>query len=495
MVHPPVHPDRCRTQFIDSVLMQQAPAPPPGSSPGTSPWGAEGTSGGASGGGRRMLRRVDEQVADIRKNVKDAAEAVAIWTAAVVNHDEPQTNLNDVLNDCLRPGHDPCDVNYTAIARHINDTLNTNLSPKRIQSAINLLRQKREGKLAMPRPDLYQQLQALTAQLQENHQALLATSLDQTQRDGMCRQIATDILAAVRVGAGRLIENDFGEGIAQDLDIDEIEGSFLDFVRDVVNEQGIGPIAGTLAADLQNLLIDLCDYDGSAPCDMRIVVHGARVVSDLTGPDSITGLTAQLNVLVAGRHLLDSALYTTEMFRLATEAYALRSDPATQKYLTWMRRQPADSRLPSPVRLSSYCLNNAATHLYEQIFPPPTPGSVLESTTESDPISRNIPINSASEPANDSLTQADHALKQMRQQDSGFELIAVTTLIQQTITAQQTDSDKAIIDHLHQLGHARTLDVLEKLIRFDNCRPLIDAAKAHAHTAFPGITRELIDIG
>jgi hypothetical protein len=407
---------------------------------------------------RRIMRRVEESVVDVRANVKDAAQAVATWVASVVNHDDSQPELNQILDDCLRPGPQLDQINYTALAGHINQSLHTDLSPRRVQTAIEHLRAKRQpSTMSTAKPKLQDQLTALHHDLQANHQQLLNEAGE--DQSTLHRRIGTEILAIVRVAAGRLIENDFGEGIAQDIDIDEVESRFLDFVRDTVQNQQ----ANTLMRDLHKLLVDLCDYDGSATCDMRLVVNGSRVVCDLLSPDSLPGVVAQLNVLVAGRHVLDSELYITELNRLAQDAYNLRDDNASTTYLNWVKRQDTQQRIPSPARVSSYCLNNLATHIYDRVFT----GELADSQ-------RWLPV-------------ADEALIRTRQQDSGFDLIPVTELTGLVTYAKLRNEPQIVREHLTQLGQDKAIDLMIKLIRFDNCQTLVDQARAHALVVYPQI--------
>ncbi|MFG0250212.1 MAG: hypothetical protein ACF8OB_15100, partial [Phycisphaeraceae bacterium JB051] len=327
---------------------------------------------------------------------------------------------------------------------------------------IQHLRAKRQpATMTDAKPKLQDQLNALHQDLQTNHQLLVSETND--DQANLYRRIGTEILAIVRVAAGRLIENDFGEGIAQDIDIDDVESRFLDFVKDAVTEhQG-----NTLTRDLHKLLVDLCDYDGSATCDMRLVVNGSRVVCDLLDPDSLPGVMAQLNVLVAGRHILDSELYVTELSRLSEAAYALKNDDATQTYLNWVKRQSSDQRVPSPVRVSSYCLNNLATHVYDRIF-----------------------TGELAEPAN-WLPKADDALNKTRQRDSGFDLIPVTELVGLVAHAHLRHSPEIVREHLQQLGESKSIDLLIKLIRFDNCQPLVTEAREHALAVYPQINQQI----
>lgn len=411
---------------------------------------------------RRIMRRVDESVKDVRANVQDAAHAVATWVASVVNHDAHQPQLNQILDECLRPGPQLDQINYTALAGHINQSLHTDLSPRRVQTAIEHLRAKRQpATMTKPKTKLQDQLTALHQSLQVNHQQLL--NADGENQSILHRSIGTEILAIVRVAAGRLIENDFGEGIADDIDIDDIESRFLDFVRDAVQDQQ----TNTIARDLHKLLVDLCDYDGSATCDMRLVVNGSRVVCDLLGPDTLPGIVAQLNVLVAGRHVLDSELYVTELHRLALSSFDLRDDDATTTYLNWVKRQDAAQRIPSPVRVSTYCLNNLATHIYDRLF-----------------------TGELSNAAN-WLPKADEALTLTRRQDSGFDLIPVTELVGLVTHARLANEPRLVREHLQQIGQDKTIDLIIKLIRFDNCHALVTEAREHALAVYPQINHHI----
>lgn len=415
----------------------------------------------------RLLTTIDAEADQLRANVQDAARAVLTWVAAVVDH-EPGCDLDGVLDRCLRPGPDVESVNYTALAQEINRTAQVNLSPKAVATAVRRLRESHQRKAnQMQRDALRQKLEALHGRLHANYAALIDSA--PTQHDELRRSVGVEVLGAVRRAAGRLIDSDYGEGIPQQIDIDLLESRFLDFVRDLVRQLPSG--AGSpLETDLRRLLLTLGDYDRSAECDMRLVVDGGRVVADLMGPDSLPGVMAQLNVLVAGRSMLDSELYVAEMFRLADIATLLHEDAATKKLLNYIHRLPEEQRLPTPLRVASYCLNNAATHLFERLFR----GEIAEAA-----------------PA---LEKAVAALERMRRRDSGFALIAVTQIIHLTTQAQLSGDDAAVRAHFRQLGKAKALELLESLIKFDNCRELVAAARAHAVAALPELKHQLIHL-
>ena len=92
----------------------------------------------------KRITTVKDEVVGLRRNVQDAARAVLRWLASVTEH-RGRVDLDRVLDKCLRPGSDTTAVNYTALAQEINQTLSTDLSPKRIQTAIRHLRDARPG--------------------------------------------------------------------------------------------------------------------------------------------------------------------------------------------------------------------------------------------------------------------------------------------------------------------------------------------------------------
>lgn len=413
--------------------------------------------------GRRIITTVDKAADDVRANVRDAARAVLAWVAAVTDADAEET-LNDVLDRCLKPGPDIERINYTQLAAEIASTLDLDITAKRVRSAIRHLRKAHEGRTHdMAKPSLKQKLGQLHERLARGY----ASIVDQRdEHDALRREMALGILGAVRAAAGRVIDFAYGEGIPARVDVDELESRFLDFVRDQVRDDAVGDVE----ADLKRLLLTLGAYDLSAESDMRLVVDGSRVVADLAGPDSLPGVMAQLNVLVAGRDLIDDELYVAEMSRLAEAAEALHDDPATRSLLNWIRRQPEDQRIPSPLRVASYCRNNAATRLGDRVFL----GALDDAAAW--------------------LDRADQQLARMRERDGGFELIKVTELILLTAAAQQTGDAEAVTAHLQSLGDAAALDLLEKLARFDNCAPLVHAAQRHAVAALPALKHKLINI-
>lgn len=415
---------------------------------------------------RRVITTVDDQVHDLRHNVQDSAEAIVSWVAAVCDHDGPDA-LDDVLDRCLRPGPDVERVNYAAIAEQVNRCLNVNLSAKQVRTAIQHLRRREQAKVnAMPEAGLQDKLQALLDQLQSNYTALIEAG--DGQDESLRRAVAIQVLGAVRAAAGQVIDNAFGEGIPETIDIDELESRFLDFVRDMVREQRIDQGATGLAGDLQKLLMTLSQYDGSGESNMRLVVTGARVVGDLQGPDSLPGLMGQLNVIVAGRYLLDGELYCAELTRLAEAAGDLHGDAATGTLMNWVHRLPEDQRLPTPLRVRSYCLNNAATHILERVY--------RDQYDDPEPW----------------LERAGSCLQQMRQRDSGFRLIQTTHLIQLVVNAKRSGDASAIQSHFEQLGEADALKVLEDLARFENAEDIVRDARRHAVAALPALQHRLI---
>lgn len=435
---------RYRTVFVDwsklgPTLCDQAaretPAPPP----------------------RPVVTTVDDQLDPVRKNVKDAAKAVLAWLSQAVSHGE-DSNLDAVLDACLRPGPDSTRVNFNALTEQINATLGTDLTPKRVRTAVRHLRKaRRQAAASKPRINAPCTLDASLA-LRDRIADARDAAHGQADDDATLT-LALDILAAVRCAAGRLIDHGFGEGIPDVIDPAAIASRFDELRFDQ-------PHTDTGRA-IDRLLRTLRDCDGEPEADMRLVIDGTRVVTDLTGADSLPGVMARLNVLVAGRYLLDSATYTQRLIALADGAEALHHDAATKKLLRRARDQPEDRRIPSPLRIASYCLNNAATHLLDRLFDGRLTGGAL-------------------------LTTARTCIQRMQQRDSGFQLLRVTRLIEAVTLAQLNQDPAAVRSLVTGWGEATTLAVLEDLAKFDNNELIVRAAEHHATSALPALRHRLI---
>ncbi len=212
---------------------------------------------------------------------------------------------------------------------------------------------------------------------------------------------------------------------------------------------------------------------------MKLVMHGATVVGTLLGVDSLPGVMAQLNVLVAGRGLIHTDLYVAEMRRLAELAESLRDDSATATYLNWNRRLPEDRRLPSPIRVASYCRSNAATRLFDRIFAGDVPAD--------EPC-----LGDTHRPPRPAWQLACDTHDAMLARDSGFTLTLTTDLIRRTVEAHLADDPAPLDDYLTTLGPAKTLQRLEDLIRFENNDELIAAARARIAAVYPELRHKLV---
>jgi len=423
---------------------------------------------------RRVLRRVDQTVEPVRANVQDAARAVAQWVALVCDP-EQAADPNNVLSRCLRPGPDTQQINCEAVADEINRTLKTDLSAKRVRTAIRHLRRARADAAkpgtGMTTPTLRDRLDTLRDHLDQQRAALLEpchTPEQAEQHARACRAVGTEILGVVRAAAGRVIDCDFGEAIPDAVDIDALENRYLDFLRDTRRDRSTATPAGSL----HQFLLALHDYDGDAASDMRLTVSGAQAVTVLLGPGSLPGLMAQLNVIVAGRDLIDTPTYHDQMHGIAEAAAALHHDRDTQTYLNWMRRQPEEQRLPSPVRVASYARNNLATRLLERVFT----GGLTD-----DPDAW--------------LAKARAAIDAMRASDSGFELLPVTEAIERTVLAQRDSSDEAVHAWFATMDQDAALDLVERIYRYENNRELAATVAHHAMTVHPRIRTQLIRVG
>ncbi|MBB6430421.1 hypothetical protein [Algisphaera agarilytica] len=489
MTKPVVHPDfdtparhagdgegesrqRWRTVFVDGTILDST-TPSFDDKPAAEPR-------------TRTVTRLDDEVAAVRKNVQDSARAVLAWLSAVVAH-EGKTDLDDILDRCLRPGPDIERVNFAAMAEDIFRVTGVELSAKRVQTAVTHLRAAREkaneqaAAAAMPAKDeLAERLAELDGRLRDNFATL--TTQEPDGQAALRREIGTAVLTAVRSAAGRVIDRDFGEGIPDTVNLHALEGRFLGFVRDTLRQQAAFGLASdhpTLEHDLRRLLITLADHDATAEADMKLVMHGSAVVSSLLGVDSLPGVMAQLNVLVSGRGLIDTDLYVAEMVRLGHLAESLRDDAATKTFMNWVRRLPEDQRLPSPIRVASYCRSNATTRLLDKLF-----------AGDLDPDA--LALADATQPPRTYLQLALDTHDRMLELDAGFTLTLTTHLLRHVVVAHLTRNKTDALAHLESLGPAKSLDRLEALIKFDNNDELVAEAQQLVIQAHPSLKRQLV---
>jgi hypothetical protein len=134
-----------------------------------------------------------------------------------------------------------------------------------------------------------------------------------------------------------------------------------------------------------------------------------------------------------------------------------------------VRRLPEDTRVPSPIRVASYCHNNATTHILERLYT----GEIADDVDHW-------------------LDKARWCFDQIAARDSGFELIKTTHVLFLLVEAKRSGDPSPVEAHFKSLGRTKTLDVLHALMRFDNSADLVDAARKHAVAALPEIKHQLI---
>ena len=286
-------------------------------------------------------------------------------------------------------------------------------------------------------------------------------------RDGgghvLRRAVAHDVLGALRSAAGRLIDCGFGEGIPQHVDLDATRQRFLAFVRRAITPER----ETSLREDIDRLVKALKQHDGSTEADTQLVIAGVCVVADLAGPDSLFGVMARLNLIMVARPMLDSPDFVDPMLDLANRAGELIHDRATQTDMAWVRLQPQDQRTPSPNRVRSYCLNNAATHILQRLHTGKLAGSQWFATAQT-------------------------CYDTMHKHDRGFKLLKVTEAIMLCVLADMTLSAEPAHDLFKRLGQDASLELLADLARYDNSPALNQLVRRHADAAHPGIVSQLL---
>lgn len=455
---------RPRTIYVDFAKLESTPA-------GTDAIKVYRSTSTPAGKTRTRVTTVQDEVNDLRVNVQDAARAVLTWVSSVTQHDSDK-NLDRVLDACLRPSADATEINYAALAQEINQSLGMDLSAKRVQTAVRHLRDAAsQNKSAQApstepaAPTMSQRFDALHTRLQDNHDRLL-NGLGQSD-NAFRRAMAHDILGVVRTSAGRLIECSFGEGIPQQVDLDATRQRFLVFIQHAV-DHGLGADdQTTIHEDMTRLLKALRDHDGSAEADMQLVIAGANVVADLAGPDSLLGVMARLNILMVGRPLLETDFFVTQMLDLADAAGQLINDKPTRAYMSWNRSQPDDRQTPSPNRVRSYCLNNAATHILQRLHTGELEGGRWFAT-------------------------AQQCFETMKTHDRGFALLKTTEAIMLCVLADLTESAEPARSFFNSLGSEKSLDLLINLRKFDNSDALNRLVRRHTTTTYPELAGQLL---
>ena len=485
MPRPRLHPERAagtatdrpgrvryRTRFVDAAALEATQAGVVTAEPAFEPR-------------VRVIGRVDDAADAVRANVQDAARAVLTWLASSVGHRGPD-DLETTLDRCLRPGPDIERVNYAALAAEVSRVTGTELTAKRVQTAVAHLRRARRRAAEEAEPRAAERTAVPSAHAALN--AMLRDRYDELSHadpaSAPARDAAVEVLAVVRAAAGRLIDRDFGEGILPGVDRSATGGRFLGFIGSVLKDEadesptGLGGRGPALL--LRRLMTTLSDHAGRgrAEADMRLVLHGAEVVTVLMGECSLPGVMAHLNVMVAGRDLVETDLYVAEMLRLAGLAEALHEDATTESLRQHARRLPEDRRLPSPIRVSSYCRSNAATRLYDRIH-----------RGELDPYA---PALADATRRMTYLELADATHDAMLARDGGFTLTLTTEFLRHVVHARVT-GDAAVLDaYLTRLGEAKALDRLEALVRYENNDALVAEAHDHAVRVYPSLQNQLI---
>ncbi|MEM6393134.1 MAG: hypothetical protein AAF797_10210 [Planctomycetota bacterium] len=419
-----------------------------------------------TGDGPAWVGRVAESVQPLRANVQDAARAVLTWLAAVVDH-RGERSVDDVLAACLRPGQSTEGVDYAALASLVSAHSGMALTAKRVQTAVRHLRSHQASQKVEPKPLTSDRLAVLEEHLREQFDAVLTD-------ERLASEAAIEVLTAVRGATGRLTAYDFAEGLDASDRVGRVSAGDADGLRrrfaslKLVSEERTAQL-------LRRLLVVLAEHDGTVESDMKLVLCGSALVCRLAGSCSLPGVMARLNVLVAGRGLIEHGDYVDRMEALADQAEALHGDAATKTLLQRLGRGPKADRLPTPRRVASYALNNAATRLIHRRF-----------TGELDEVMAVL-----------ALERAGGLIERMKAGDAGFVLLPGTEAM---LRAAEDWVEGRLVDgeasgcraFFAGLDAAKAADVVSHLLEHESCRGLVEAVRAAAVAEHPGLDEELI---
>ncbi|MEM6333477.1 MAG: hypothetical protein AAF823_09085 [Planctomycetota bacterium] len=408
--------------------------------------------------------RIDDAVRPLRADVRDAARALLTWLAVVTDHRAPTPvtrsakqdgGLDRLLRRCVRPGAGVDGLDYTALAEEVAAVTGTRLSAKRLQTAVRHLRAAR---VELGRASANREGVRGASELLEEVAGY------ELGGDGLADwRLGVAVLAEVRAAVGRLITHDFAEGVeAGRLPEPGLAARFV--------ERGAGDGVDGWRGDLVRAIER---HDGTAEADVRLVLSGAAAVRRLTGAGSLADTVGQLNVAVAGRDLLETRDYLRRMLRVARAADRLSTSAAGRTELQRARRLSDERhRLPSPTRVMSYALNNAATRAMDRVFLGQTPTGRIDGR----------------------LRLAAACVGRMRRRDSGFALLKVTAAIHATVAGRQADDGGAADRFWAELDGAGAAELLERLARHESCGPLVDAVYADARRTHPAAADGIIRV-
>lgn len=422
----------------------------------------------------RVALDIDHRVDGVRANVQDAARAVLVWLAQVTGPEAGQEAgpdqgevLGDVLARCLRPGPDSTRLNYAALAREIESATGCALTPKRVATAIRQLRMNHAGLSSSPTPA--PQRDPWTDRRDALTQACVDRLESSAESAGDPRALSLHTLSVVRAAVSRVISHSYGEFLPESPDTAVLRArlernrAVLDHADRDTDEQSMG-----------RLLEALDRYDATAESDMRLIAAGARAVTTLMGSASLPAVMARLNLLVAGRDLIDHADYVQAMQQIADEAEALHTDDETQRLRRLARSLPEDHRLPSPRRIASYAHNNAATRILHRLFTGEMTGEVEAW-----------------------LQLAQVHLNQLKTGDSGFELIPVTEAIVHTVAgvvSASRETAEARESFWQGLGLVKAVALVERMVKYESCTELVRRCHADARAALPELAEHLVAV-
>jgi hypothetical protein len=165
--------------------------------------------------------------------------------------------------------------------------------------------------------------------------------------------------------------------------------------------------------------------------------------------------------------MLETDFFVAQMLELADAAGLLIGDTPTRSYMGWVRNQPEDRQTPSPNRVRSYCLNNAATHILQRLVAGELVGGKWFET-------------------------AQHCFDTMKKHDRGFKLLWTTEAIMLSTLAELTGSDQAVCDFFERLGSKKSLDLLADLRRYDNSDALNRLVRTYAVSVHLEIKGQLL---
>lgn len=197
------------------------------------------------------------------------------------------------------------------------------------------------------------------ARIEESAQRLAEQGeLDDTNRE----RLAQNLITLQRTVTERLLVNGSGDGIASEVDTDKTEAQVFETLAPIEHGDDV------LARNVKAILLGISRYDGTPDADFDLNLSAGRLAINLVGLRNPIAPLAQLNMILPLKHMMKLAAFHADMLGLADVCEDIHRDPSCRAFVDRARKRSGAERLPSPLRIASYCLVDGATLVLHHVL-------------------------------------------------------------------------------------------------------------------------------